>query len=78
MSILDVISTPLREGRRLLALHALLDRLFQSTPLRDGRRPPRRRNRRRRLFQSTPLRDGRHQSKPINYLTANVSIHPPP
>lgn len=33
MSVLDVISTPLREGRRLLALHALLDRLFQSTPL---------------------------------------------
>ncbi len=38
MSVLDVISTPLREGRRLLALHALLDRLFQSTPLREGRR----------------------------------------
>ena len=56
MSVLDVISTPLREVRRLLALHALLDR----------------------LFQSTPLRDGRHQSKPINYLTANVSIHTPP
>lgn len=37
MSVLDVISTPLREGRRLLALHALLDRLFQSTPLREGR-----------------------------------------
>ena len=59
MSVLDVISTLLREGRRLLALHALLDRLFQSTPLREGRRPPRRRNRRRRLFQSTPLREGR-------------------
>ena len=38
MSVLDVISTLLREGRRLLALHALLDRLFQSTPLREGRR----------------------------------------
>lgn len=37
MSVLDVISTPLREVRRLLALHALLDRLFQSTPLREGR-----------------------------------------
>lgn len=37
MSVLDVISTPLREGRRLLALHALLDRLFQSTPLCEGR-----------------------------------------
>lgn len=37
MSVLDVISTLLREGRRLLALHALLDRLFQSTPLREGR-----------------------------------------
>ena len=36
MSVLDVISTLLREGRRLLALHALLDRLFQSTPLREG------------------------------------------
>lgn len=64
MSVLDVISTLLREGRRLLALHALLDRLFQSTPLRDGRRPPRRRNRRRRLFQSTPLREGRQQMFP--------------
>ena len=39
MSVLDVISTPLREMRRLLALHALLDRLFQSTPRREGRRP---------------------------------------
>ena len=38
MSVLDVISTPLREVRRLLALHALLDRLFQSTPRREGRR----------------------------------------
>ena len=37
MSVLDVISTLLREGRRLLALHALLDRLFQSTPLHEGR-----------------------------------------
>lgn len=54
MSVLDVISTPLREGRRLLALHALLDRLFQSTPRRDGRRQPLESQTAARLFNPRP------------------------
>ena len=62
MSVLDVISTPLREVRRLLALHALLDRLFQSTPLREGRLHPIVGNKKSMKFQSTPLREGRRDA----------------
>lgn len=64
MSVLDVISTPLREGRRLLALHALLDRLFQSTPLREGRHYGCQLAINREKFQSTPLCEGRQQMFP--------------
>lgn len=54
MSVLDVISTPLREGRRLLALHALLDRLFQSTPRREGRPDQPHRRPRKAVFNLRP------------------------
>ena len=64
MSVLDVISTLLREGRRLLALHALLDRLFQSTPLREGRHKVEALKKWLAAFQSTPLREGRQQMFP--------------
>ena len=77
MSVLDVISTPLREGRRLLALHALLDRLFQSTPLRDGRRPPLESQTAARLFNPRPSVRGDLSGLSVPAPLV-VSIHAPP
>ena len=52
-------STPLREGRLLVAVDGAVVRTFQSTPLREGRRSLISRASLPRPFQSTPLREGR-------------------
>ena len=64
MSVLDVISTPLREGRLRIADKHFLIYPFQSTPLCEGRRLASMMLGASMAFQSTPLCEGRQQMFP--------------